>query len=175
MKNKLLYFSIISLGFPVIVSANSALPAVSRLIQGVATGLIAILTGLMPIVAIEAIVFQSVLKNLKRLHYFFTSLVVNLVSTFIGVLLGLFMAKSENSFYYSSYSLIESIGSFGWFALFLFINFLLSVFVENFIARILFKEMDKRLVLKAVFMANLITYLLLFLFVPLYYWIVNFK
>lgn len=164
MKNKLLYLSFVLLGFPFCAFANSAIPIVTPLTASINGWFGSILLLFFPIVIIEAFIIKIKLKNNNYWRPLIASLAANLSSMFVGFLFFPVFKSVENIIYKNKINFNKDFYStFGWFIFILTVNFLLSVFFENLVVKKFFKNNDGKIIKKTIILANVATYLLLFL------------
>jgi hypothetical protein len=179
MKKRLrsLVFIIILCSITKSAYADMGLPMLS-----VTLGVMAI--GLIPIIVIEMFILQKKLKISLR-QSIKTSFITNLISTIIGipitwVLLVLLQVATGGGRGYGLETIFQKLLAITWQApwlvpheselywmvpsaeLFLLIPFFFaSWFIEYLIARVILKKIDKKILKHSIFIANLITYLLL--------------
>lgn len=125
-----------------------------------------IIIGLIPTIIVEALVIWAKLKTQDRkLRFFLASLAANLGSAITNIFIlrypkSFFELISGNKADYNNYPQEVAI----WLVLTLVLAFLISILFENMVLQYFFKQINKKIIGKTVFQANLISYLLLSVF-----------
>lgn len=147
---------------PFTANANAALPFVTPLARATIAIPGFLLLGFIPIVIIEAFVVKRILKH-DSLKLSFAALAVgNLVSTAAGLIVSLFVRPALSIMNPDPNSPAAYFPDFFISALIVLIaGFYVSVLLEYLVARKFFKNIDKKEVKKAIWKANLVSYVLL--------------
>jgi predicted membrane protein len=160
------------LAMPMIVLATaptSELEFYVDCIFGPGLNLMLLIFGFVPIVLVEAIIIKKVIKIQKDSSAIVASLLSNAASTAISFILFVLMIFFP---IWINNQISHNLGKFDCrgksFILFLIataVSFLLSVAIENLIFKRFFKTTNAKIILKAVWWANIVSYLLLLFFV----------
>jgi hypothetical protein len=149
---------------PLVCSANAAYSWYQECLSGPGLNFMLLVLGFVPIVLVEAIIIKKLIKGQRFLRVLVVSSVANVASTAVGYFLtALFSNWVRSIGYYNQRSICEGM-TFTFFLIAMLVSFLLSVTIEYFVFKLFFKDVNNKIVVRAVWWVNIISYLLILSF-----------